>query len=177
MSKQARKQIRMVLAAATLMMTPAGAAPAQAQGAQAQSDIAQAVRVRQELMEENGRIMGRVLTPMMRAENQQPWSQQTAVQAMTTIRDAAGRIPGLFPPGSGPQFGPDIYALPSIWERKAEFDAAAQRLGERAAALLALAEANNEAGFRQAFPTFFREACVSCHLQFGAPGVPGVPRP
>jgi len=165
------RNMKRTMAALVLVMTSAAAIVAQAQG-----DIAQSVRARQALMEENTRLLSRVLGPMMRAENPTPWNQQTVVEAMTTIRDGAARVPALFPPGSGPEAGIETYALPSIWQRKPEFDAFAQALNARASALLALAQANNEAGFRQGFATFYRETCVACHVPFGAPGVPGVPR-
>lgn len=165
------KNIRVALAAGALMVTAAVAIVAEAQG-----NFAQVIRERQDLMKENERALLRVIAPMMRSENQQPWNQETAVQAATIVRDGARRIPGLFPAGSGPETGIEMYALPAIWQRKPEFDAAAQLLGERASALLALAQANDQAGFRQAWPAFFRETCVACHRPFGAPGVPGVPR-
>jgi cytochrome c556 len=144
--------------------------------AYAQVNVAQVVQQRQELMEDQGRALFRQVNPMMRADDRQPWNQQTVVRVMTLVRDNAARIPALFPEGSGPQAGIETLALPTIWQRRAAFDDAARTLGERAGELLRLAQANDEAGFRREWATFVNETCIACHRQFGAPGVPGVPR-
>lgn len=164
------KNVRVALVAGALVVTAAAAIVAEAQG-----NVAQIVQQRQQLMDENGRALFREVNPMMRAANQEPWNQQTAVRVMTLVRVNAPRIPALFPEGSGPQAGIETRALPAIWQRKPAFDEGSRVLGERASAMLALAQANDEAGFRREWSSFIGEACLACHRQFGASGVPGVP--
>lgn len=144
--------------------------------AEAQTNVAQVVQQRQELMEQMLRANSRQIIPMMRAENREPWNAQTAVQVMTLVRDNSARISALFPEGSGPQAGIETRVLPTIWQRRADFDAAAQNLSTRVGQLLAFAQANDEAGFRQAYTTLWTEGCVPCHRAFAGPGVPGNPR-
>lgn len=165
------KNIRLAMAACAVAVVTGAAVVAGAQ-----TNVAQVVQQRQELMEQMLRANSRQIIPMMRAENREPWNAQTAVQVMTLLRDNAARIATLFPEGSGPQAGIETRALPTIWQRKAEFDGAARTLSTRASQMLALAQANDEAGFRQGWTTFFAEGCVACHRPFAGPGVPGNPR-
>lgn len=127
----------------------------------------QLIDARKQAMQGLGRAMAAVV-PMMRAENQQPWNQQAAVQSMTALRDTGPNIPGLFPQGSGPAAGVTTRALPAIWERRADFETAARNLGTVGGELLALAQANNEAGFRAAWGRA-GQACGACHTPFRAP--------
>src|SRR5262245_58025380 len=80
--------------------------------AQAQSGSAASIGTRQDAMKAQGGAM-RTLTPMVRGE--QPFNQQAAVQAATTIHNTAQVIPSVFPQGSGPDAG-KTDALPAIWQ-------------------------------------------------------------
>ncbi len=128
--------------------------------AQAPAEIAQ----RQELMKANGGAM-RVLTPMVRGDV--PWNAQAAGAAATSARDAATRAKALFPAGTGPDKG-QTAALPAVWERKAEFDALFDREAAAADALVKLASAGDEAGFKAAFPAL-GQSCGACHTPFRKP--------
>ena len=123
---------------------------------------AQAIAVRKEAMKGNG-AAARTLTQMVRGE--QPWNQQAAVQAATAINDTAKKIPSLFPPGSGTG---DTNALPAIWEKNADFVAAAKKLEDASGAVLKAAQANDEAGVKTAFPTV-GQACGGCHTPYRKP--------
>lgn len=128
--------------------------------AQAPAEIAQ----RQELMKANGGAM-RTLTPMVRGEA--PWNAQAAGQAAAKLQEDAVRAKALFPAGSGPDKG-QTAALPAIWERKAEFDGMFDKQAQAAANLVRLASANDEAGFKAAFPAV-GQTCGGCHTPFRKP--------
>lgn len=72
-----------------------------------------------------------------------------------------------FPKGSGPEAG-KTRALPEIWTKPAEFEAAQKMFSDRAPALLAAAKAKDADAVR----TAFREvgmSCKNCHDQFRSP--------
>jgi cytochrome c556 len=126
--------------------------------AEAQTGAAGAIATRQDAMKAQGGAM-RVLTPIVRGE--QPWNQQAAVQAATTINNTAKVIPSVFPQGSGPDAG-KTDALPVIWQNWSDFEARAKTLETESAKLLQLAQAGDEAGFKAQFPAVGR-SCGGCH--------------
>jgi cytochrome c556 len=133
--------------------------------AEAQTGAAQAVTARKDLMRSQGRAVAS-LQPMLR--NEQPWNQQTAVAAMTTLQQTSQQIPSVFPEGSGAGPGIETRALPAIWQNRQAFEATAASLNTAATQLLQLAQANQEAAFRAAFPAV-GQACGACHTTFRAP--------
>jgi cytochrome c556 len=100
---------------------------------------------------------------MVRGENH--WNKDAAVTAATTIHSTAQKIPSLFPAGSNTG---DTNALPAIWEKNADFVAAAKKLEDASAAVLAKAQAGDEAGVKAAFPAV-GQACGGCHTPFRKP--------
>lgn len=73
-------------------------------------------------------------------------------------------IAGLFPDGSS---GPDSRALPSIWQKKADFSARAGAFGDAAARLKQLGDAGDKAGFA-AQAKVLQSGCNSCHSLYRA---------
>lgn len=126
--------------------------------AEAQTGAAQAINTRQEAMKGQGAAM-RTLTPMVRGE--QPFNQQAAVQAATTLNNTAKVIPSVFPQGSGTEAG-KTDALPAVWQNFSDFQAKAKALETESAKLLQLAQAGDEAGFKAQFPAVGR-SCGGCH--------------
>ena len=126
--------------------------------AQAQTAPAGAISARQEAMKANSGAM-RALTPIIRGE--QPWNQQAAVQAATTLHNTATVVPNVFPQGSGPDAG-KTDALPAIWGNWPDFQTKAKTFETETAKLLQLAQAGDEAGFKAQFPAIGR-ACGGCH--------------
>jgi cytochrome c556 len=126
--------------------------------AEAQTNAAAAITARQDAMKAQGSAM-RTLTPIVRGE--QPWNQQAAVQALTTLNNT---IPAVFPQGSGPEAG-KTDALPAIWQNWADFQAKAKTLETESAKLLQLAQAGDEAGFKAQFPAIGR-SCGGCHENY-----------
>jgi cytochrome c556 len=129
--------------------------------AEAQTGAAGAISTRQDAMKAQGGAM-RALTPIVRGE--QPWNQQAAVQAATTIHNTAAVIPSVFPQGSGPEAG-KTDALPAIWQNWSDFQAKAKNLETESAKLLQLAQSGDEAGFKAQFPAVGR-ACGGCHENY-----------
>jgi len=142
--------------AATTVLTEVGVAIAQSPAA--------AIEKRQAAMKQNGAAM-KALVPMARGEA--AWNQATAVQALDTLKKDADATPGLFPRGSGAEAGTKTAALPAIWEKWPEFQAAAKTMSDTADNLLKLARANDEAGFKAGFAAMGR-ACGGCHEPFRA---------
>lgn len=126
--------------------------------AEAQTNAAASITARQEAMKANGGAM-RTLTPMVRGE--QPWNQQAAIQAATTLNNTSKAIPGAFPQGSGPEAG-KTDALPAVWQNWADFQTKSKALETESAKLLQLAQAGDEAGFKAQFPNVGR-TCGGCH--------------
>jgi cytochrome c556 len=129
--------------------------------AEAQTNVAASIATRQDAMKAQGGAM-RTLTPIVRGE--QPWNQQAAVQAATTLNNTAKAIPTVFPQGSGPEAG-KTDALPAIWQNWTDFQAKAKALETESAKLLQLAQAGDEAGFKAQFPAVGR-SCGGCHENY-----------
>jgi cytochrome c556 len=142
--------------AATTVLTDAGVAVAQSPAA--------SIEQRQAAMKQNGASM-KALVPMVRGEA--PWNQSTAVQALDTLKKVGDGTVAMFPRGSGPEAGVKTAALPAVWEKWAEFQAAAKAQSDAADNLLKLARANDEAGFKAGFAAMGR-SCGGCHEPFRA---------
>lgn len=80
---------------------------------------------------------------------------------------AAGKVHGYFPKGTGPEAGVKTAALPAIWQKPAEFQAAARKLESAANAAQSAAQSGNVASLRAALPGL-GGACKGCHDQFKA---------
>ncbi|MGX7953117.1 c-type cytochrome [Tsuneonella sp. HG249] len=82
--------------------------------------------------------------------------------------DIAARGPpirGYFPVGSGPEAGLKTEALPTIWEKPAEFSAAADKLVASAKALQSAANGGDADETRSAAATM-GGTCKACHDNF-----------
>jgi cytochrome c556 len=83
------------------------------------------------------------------------------------LNQAAAKIPGFFPPGTGPESGVKTEALPAIWQKNADFQAAAQKLVSAGNDLQRAAASNNLAAVKTAFPAV-GGSCKGCHDNFRA---------
>ena len=86
-----------------------------------------------------------------------------AVNAETIALNAM-HIPLLFPPGSIPE---KSCAKPEIWQRWAEFEAAAKNLQVQAEQLRDAARAKNAAAGQEQVKAFPKQACGACHTARG----------
>ena len=88
-----------------------------------------------------------------------------AVNAETMAINAK-HIPSLFPEGS---LTDKSKAKPEIWEKLAEFEAAAKNLETKAEELRDAARAKDQAKVEALMKDFGRQACGTCHQPFRQP--------
>ena len=119
----------------------------------AQTDV---VKQRETLMKEFGNVT-KPVGGMLRGSV--PFDLAAVKVALDTYAKNAKVLPSLFPAGSGE--GTD--ALPSVWERKAEFDGLFAKLASDATA--AKGAITDEASFKANFPGVIR-TCGTCHDSF-----------
>jgi cytochrome c556 len=113
------------------------------------------IAARKAIMKKNG-DEAKVGTAFMKGEAAFDLAKAKAIFA--TYADAASKMPSLFPDNS--KAGGETAALPAIWEKKADFDAKFQKLGEDAKD--AAAKVTDEASFKTVFPTV-QKNCGGCH--------------
>ncbi|GAB1259408.1 c-type cytochrome [Aurantivibrio plasticivorans] len=85
--------------------------------------------------------------------------------AAQTIAGLAKEVPSWFPAGSGPDSGVDTEALPSIWEKPTEFQAAADQFVSASDAFAAAA-ASGDAQATMGEIRNLGGACKNCHDNF-----------
>jgi cytochrome c556 len=78
----------------------------------------------------------------------------------------AKQIPGLFPAGSMTE---KSKAKPEIWQKKAEFDAAAKKMETESIKLRDTARSGNAQATNDMLKDFGRNTCGSCHGPFRVP--------
>ena len=83
------------------------------------------------------------------------------------LASTAKQIPALFPEGS---LDPaKSAAKPEIWQKRAEFDAAAKNLETWSTRLAAASKANNATETQAIMKEFGKNACGACHTPFRVP--------
>jgi len=87
--------------------------------------------------------------------------------AAKEVADASVNQQQWFAKGTGPEAG-KTRALPEIWTKSADFDAAAKMFADRAPKLLAAVKAKDAAGVQAAFKEV-GGSCKNCHDSFRAP--------
>lgn len=122
--------------------------------------FADAIADRKALMKQQGAQAGQG-NKFMKGE--EPFDLAKAKHIFEVWAETAAKTSALFPDNS--KTG-DTAALPAIWEKKAEFDAAAAKLGADAKA--ALASVKDEASFKATFPEVLKD-CGGCHRPFRKP--------
>jgi cytochrome c556 len=85
------------------------------------------------------------------------------------IDQLAPQIPSWYPAGSGPEAGVKTAALPAIWEKPADFTAAAAGFAAEARKFDAVAASGDAAAARAEFANLGK-ACKTCHDQFRKKG-------
>jgi cytochrome c556 len=90
--------------------------------------------------------------------------------AAAVLAKWAKSVPKMFPPGTGKgETSVDTQALPGIWRDRADFDKAAANYGAATARLVALATANDTAGFTKQLEEV-NQACAACHTRYKESG-------
>jgi len=109
---------------------------------------------RKALMKANS-DQGRIAREMI--DGKRPYSNEVAQKVFANFEDTAAKLPSLFPENS--KTG-DTRALPVIWEKKAEFDAASARFGADAKA--GAAKSKDLDSFKASMSEVGRH-CGTCH--------------
>ena len=91
--------------------------------------------------------------------------EAVAVNAETMALNAA-QVPSLFPEGS---MTDESKAKPEIWQKWAEFEAAAKNLQTQADKLRDAAKSKDAAATEAVAKDFGRQACGACHTPFRVP--------
>jgi cytochrome c556 len=121
---------------------------------------AQYVEDRQKLMKAHGDAW----------KNVQDGAKAGNLQAVASNADAmannAKQIPALFPEGSMTE---KSKAKPEIWQKKAEFDAAAKKMETESVKLRDTARTGNAQATNDIIKDFGRNTCGSCHTPFRVP--------
>ena len=117
--------------------------------------IADPIADRKAIMKENG-AQNKIATAMDKGE--QPFDLAKAKKVFATFADAAGKMPGLYPPDS--KTGGETTAAPKIWEDMAGFKAAFEKFGNESKA--AEAAVKDLASFKTAYADV-RKNCGGCH--------------
>lgn len=153
-----RSAVRAGVVAGSLAALPLGYVTSQAQMAKVGSgDV---VADRQRLMKLNGASL-QDLNAKLKAGN-----IEAVVVNAETIAINAQHITSLFPPGSTTD---KSNAKPEIWQRFAEFEAAAKNLQAKAEELRDAARKNDVQATEAAAKDFFRLNCNRCHTPFRKP--------
>jgi cytochrome c556 len=115
---------------------------------------ADAIAARKGLMKSNNE-QGRLAREII--DGKRPYSNEAAQKVFATFEEAATKLPGLFPDNS--KTG-ETRALPVIWEKKAEFNAAAAKFAADAKA--AAAKSKDLDSFKASVSEVARN-CGGCH--------------
>lgn len=142
--------------AATSVLTDVGQALAQTPAA--------SIEQRQSAMKMSGASM-KAIVPVARGDA--AWNPAAVIPALEKLVETAAATPAMFPPGSGAESGVKTAALGAVWEKRAEFEAAAKAQADAARAMLDAARANDEARFKSGFAALGR-SCGGCHEPFRA---------
>lgn len=148
--------LRFVSAGAVLCVL--AAAPSQAQNAPGALPPDEVIVVRQALMALQGGVAAAMKGAVDGKEDVKPLT--AGAKALVSSSKV---IPALFPPGT--EKGHDTKAKPEVWSDKAGFEKAATNLTTQAEKLVALADANDKAGFATQFAAV-GQACGACHRPY-----------
>jgi cytochrome c556 len=127
----------------------------------AQMSATDAIEKRKALMKEQGAAWKNI------QDKTKAGQIQAVVPDAEKLLQTSTQIPTLFPEGS---LDPEKSAAkPEIWQKRAEFDAAAKNLETWAMKLKDSAQANNAEQTEAIVKDFGRQACGTCHQPFRVP--------
>ena len=129
--------------------------------ANAQDSPAQLIAYRQSIMKAIGGHMGAIA---MVAKGDVSFTDQVTFHALA-INEMSKHLTPLFPVGSGKDAG-ETRALPIIWEKWDEFEAAAETLGTESAKLAEVAQGGDLAAIAAQTGELGNKGCGGCHKTF-----------
>jgi cytochrome c556 len=113
----------------------------------------------------NFKLIGKSFKAIM-DQMKAPAADMALVQSSAeALAKASTKVHGFFPKGSGPESGVKTHALPAIWEKPADFKAAANKLVLGTKAMQVAAKSGDMNKVKAAFPGV-GGACKGCHDQF-----------
>ena len=142
------------------LMTMLGSAQSQAQGTGIPLPADDIVAMRKSMMDLQQGVLG-----AMKAGVEQKVDVKPFTAGAKGLVSSSKVIATMFPTGTEKAGG--TKALPAVWSDKADFATKGKALGEAAEKLVALADANDKAGFATQF-TAVGQTCGACHRQFRA---------
>jgi cytochrome c556 len=151
---------RMIVSALVLVGAVGGAASLAA------DEPPDLVKYRKAFMDANGAHLGMIAAIV---KGQVSLTDELVPQANALAEQgklATANLKQLFPEGSGKDAGLDTAALPVIWEKWSEFEAAAQRFAEESAKLVEVAQSGDMTAVGQQLGALGKNACGSCHETF-----------
>lgn len=135
----------------TLAVSPAGA----------EEDPAAMIAYRQAVMKAIGGHMGAIA---MAAKGDVTFTDEVAGHAHA-INELSKNLARYFPPGSGKEAG-KTEALPTIWEKWADFEAAIAALGTESAKLAEVAQSGDRGAIAAQTGELGNKGCGGCHKTF-----------
>jgi cytochrome c556 len=127
----------------------------------AQMSADSAIEARKKLMKEQGAAWKNI------QDKTKAGQVKELVPDAEKLASTSKEIPSLFPEGS---LNPEKSAAkPEIWQKRAEFDAAAKNLETWAMKLRTTAESGNAEETQAVVKDFGRQACGTCHQPFRVP--------
>ena len=150
-----------VMPRATVLMVGLAAVTMTACATTPKMTTAEVIDARQKLMKEQGKAWKNV------QDKTKAGQIQAIVPDAETLVTTSHKIPSLFPEGS---LNPEKSAAkPAIWQKRAEFAAAAKNLETWSVKLRDAAKANNADQTQAIVKDFGRQACGTCHQPFRVP--------
>jgi len=150
------------IAATTLVLaTGLGAA-----AAFAADEPANIVKYRKAFMGANGAHLGMIAAV---AKGEVSFTDQVPAHAHALAEQGkllTANLKQLFPEGTGKGGADETAALPVIWEKWSDFEAAAKSFEAESAKLAEVAEGGDMAAVGQQLGTFGKNACGGCHETF-----------
>ncbi len=140
------------------IMTIAGSAALHAQGAGVSLPPEQIVAMRKSMMDLQQGVMAAMKAGVDAKTDVKPF-----LPGAKGLVSSSKVIPSMFPAGT--EKAGDTKALPAIWSDQADFAKDAQSLTAEAEKLVALADADDKAGFATQFAAVGK-ACGACHRQY-----------
>lgn len=143
---------------AALAVLAAGTGSFLVSDADAQMAMAELVKQRKDLMGQ----MGKAFRPLVQIVKHESDDYDAAVASAEIMNRNAKQLVALFPPDSGRDVVPDSRAKPEVWSKRAEFEAAVEKLVAESAKLIDAAKSKDYETFQAQFKAY-AAACGACH--------------
>ena len=131
----------------------------------AAQDGATLVKERIDLMRSMGKAF-RIVMPVVKGENPKV---ADALPGAMAWHEGAKKVLAAFPAGTGRDKVADSRAKPEVWSKRAEFEAAANKMVDESAKMVAAVKSNDVEAVQEQFKPFV-SSCGGCHSGKGKEG-------